>query len=69
MLSTGVSRASGLPARAITTSLSRERLIERRGELRLRFGYVALHGHRFDLCSIADMAPVGLMVNQLGQNA
>ena len=63
MLSTGVSRASGLAGTCNHDLLTRERLIEQRGELCLRFGYVDLHGHRFDLCSVADVAPVGLMVN------
>ena len=36
--------------------LTRERLIEQRGELRLRFGDVDLHGYRFDLCSVAEIA-------------
>jgi hypothetical protein len=63
MLSTGVTRAGGLPACAITTSSPASALIEQRGELPLRFDDVDLNRLRFNLCSVTDPAPVGLMVN------
>jgi hypothetical protein len=62
-----VSRASGLPARAMT--ISGERSIEQQRKLRLCFGYVDLRRHGFERRNVLDLPRVCLMVNRVGQNS